>query len=80
MKFLFIPIACMMLALNVASQTESPTDTMTRLRQWIEADAEELSWERIPWLEAFGPGIVAAHKEQKPLLLWVMNGHPLGCT
>jgi hypothetical protein len=80
MKLTLFLVAMLTLPLVTKAQTESPVDTMTRLRNWIEADAEELSWERIPWLESFGPGIVAAHKQQKPLLLWVMNGHPLGCT
>lgn len=80
MKLSLITLAVLLLPSWGHAQSESPVDTMTRLKNWIEADADELSWERIPWLEAFGPGIVAAHKQQKPLLLWVMNGHPLGCT
>jgi hypothetical protein len=41
---------------------------------------DELAWEKIPWLTTFHDGISAAKKAKKPLLLWVMNGHPLGCT
>jgi hypothetical protein len=41
---------------------------------------KELGWDQIPWLTTFKDGIVAADKEEKPLLLWTMNGHPLGCT
>ena len=40
----------------------------------------ELAWLRIPWLTTLGDGIVHADAESRPLLLWVMNGHPLGCT
>ena len=48
----------------------------TRLRP---TDAER-SFERIPWLTTFGDGLRASHAQQRPLLLWMMNGHPLGCT
>ncbi len=40
----------------------------------------ELAWEQIPWHVTFHEGIAAASSARKPLLLWVMNGHPLGCT
>ncbi len=37
-------------------------------------------WTEIPWQ----PDLVAARqkaaREQKPLLMWIMDGHPLGCT
>ena len=31
-------------------------------------------------LTTFKDGILAADTAGKPLLLWTMNGHPLGCT
>jgi hypothetical protein len=42
-------------------------------------DAER-AWERIGWHASFADGLRAANAERKPLLLWIMNGHPLGCT
>ncbi len=36
--------------------------------------------ETIPWRTSFHQGMAAAAAARKPLLLWVMNGHPLGCT
>lgn len=80
MKIALLLLAFLAFPLSAQKNVESPEETMSRLQRWIEADADELAWQQIPWLEAFGPGIVAAHIEQKPLLLWVMNGHPLGCT
>ncbi|RTZ91267.1 MAG: hypothetical protein DSY81_06695 [Bacillota bacterium] len=41
--------------------------------------AEE-AWLTIPWHATLHEGLHAAGHEQKPLLLWLMNGHPLGCT
>ena len=40
----------------------------------------ELAWESLPWLSSYADGVVAAQEQRRPLLLWVMNGHPLGCT
>jgi hypothetical protein len=34
----------------------------------------------MPWLLTFGEGMLAASEQEKPLLFWAMNGHPLGCT
>jgi hypothetical protein len=49
-------------------------------RRHILPDAGELAWRQIPWATTFKDGIVAADAAGKPLLLWTMNGHPLGCT
>ena len=40
----------------------------------------ERAWERIGWQTSFAAGLRAADAAGKPLLLWMMNGHPLGCT
>ncbi|MGE4618387.1 MAG: hypothetical protein AAEJ04_01105 [Planctomycetota bacterium] len=52
------------------------------LDAWAQAilpGAEE-AWLTIPWHATLHEGLRAAGLEQKPLLLWLMNGHPLGCT
>jgi hypothetical protein len=49
-------------------------------REHILPEPSELAWEQIPWLTTFKDGILAADAAEKPLLLWTMNGHPLGCT
>ena len=49
-------------------------------RDHILPDLDEMAWNQIPWLSTFHDGIVSADAAQKPLLLWTMNGHPLGCT
>ena len=41
---------------------------------------DELAWREIPWLSTFTEGVLAADAQEKPLLFWAMNGHPLGCT
>jgi hypothetical protein len=49
-------------------------------RKHILPDTGELAWQQIPWATTFKDGIVAADAAGMPLLLWTMNGHPLGCT
>src|SRR3954447_3778569 len=49
-------------------------------RKHILPDTGELAWQQIPWATTFKDGIAAADVAGKPLLLWTMNGHPLGCT
>ena len=52
----------------------------TALRDRIRARESELSWAELPWLTSYHAGLQKAAEEVRPLLLWVMNGHPLGCT
>ncbi|MCR9247532.1 MAG: hypothetical protein NXI31_21070 [bacterium] len=40
----------------------------------------ELAWRGVPWLSEFRRGLVLASEQDKPVLLWAMNGHPLGQT
>jgi len=49
-------------------------------RQHILPSPNELEYEKIPWIDSFAEGLLAANAQQKPLLFWAMNGHPLGCT
>jgi len=41
---------------------------------------DERAAEAIPWIPSFSGGLREAGTRDKPLLLWLMNGHPLGCT
>jgi len=49
-------------------------------RRFVRPTDKEIAYERIDWLEDFASGVRASEKQQKPLLFWAMNGHPLGCT
>lgn len=37
-------------------------------------------WTRIPWHTDLDAARRQAARQKKPLLLWIMDGHPLGCT
>jgi hypothetical protein len=41
---------------------------------------EELAWQAIGWRTSFQRALAEAQEKDRPVLLWAMNGHPLGCT
>lgn len=49
-------------------------------RDLILPDKKELAWQAIPWRPRFWAGVLEAQAKDKPILLLLMNGHPLGCT
>lgn len=71
--------------LGIASLNRTEADGLSatefaQLRQLIlPSDGEDL-WCRIPWLTDLWQARKKAAAEGKPILLWEMDGHPLGCT
>jgi hypothetical protein len=51
-----------------------------RLHTLIKPKAEEDRWAQIPWLTSLWEARQRAAAQGKPILLWEMDGHPLGCT
>lgn len=60
----------------VCSLEEQP---LKNWKQAIEPGPED-RWLTIPWHTSLHEGLKKAGEEGKPMLLWLMNGHPLGCT
>ena len=46
----------------------------------IKPGAAEEKWAKIPWLASLWEARQRAAREGKPILLWEMDGHPLGCV
>lgn len=42
--------------------------------------ASERSHRTIPWRASVLHGLIDAQKQDRPILLFLMNGHPLGCS
>jgi hypothetical protein len=42
--------------------------------------AGDEAWRRIPWKVSLLEARESAIREQKPVFMWSMDGHPLGCT
>lgn len=60
-----------------------PALTLESLDTWrdlIVPDVRDERWREIPWRTSLWQGLLDAQMEGKPLLIWVMNGHPMGCT
>lgn len=74
--------------LSIAALLQEPFETPSPFeRAHVDAVAEfvrpaghELSFEKIAWRNAFWPAVTEARELGRPILLWTMNGHPLGCT
>jgi hypothetical protein len=60
--------------------SQDPGRPMPSLRDLIRPRPEELRWLGIPWETCLGRARARAASEHKPLLLWNMDGNPLGCT
>lgn len=55
-------------------------ETYTQIRDHILPTEAERNWQEIPWRPAFWSAVIEAQKNDRPILAWTMNGHPLACT
>ena len=49
------------------------------LHKQLQPAADEL-WRTIPWRTSLLKAQQIAITEKKPIFIWAMDGHPLGCT
>ena len=65
---------------SAAPLGEQMTDTeFARVRAAVLPKSGEDDFDKIPWLTSVWEARTKAAKEGKPILLWEMDGHPLGC-
>ncbi len=55
-------------------------ESVAAWHDYLQPTGTEAGFEAIEWQPTFADGLRAANQADRPLLLWVMNGHPLGCT
>ena len=67
-------------ATGVPSSFSLTEENCASVREQVLPKQSELAWMQIPWRPSFHEGVAEAQAKGKPVLLWVMNGHPLGCT
>jgi hypothetical protein len=75
--------ALIAVALAAALTTAPPAldeESFARWRDTIRPAKEELRWQEVPWRASFWEGVIEAQKQERPILVWAMNGHPLACT
>ena len=65
------------------AQEGAPTVSATQVEKWhafVRPDKAEEHWQTLTWHPSLWSAVVAANETNRPVLLWAMNGHPLGCT
>jgi hypothetical protein len=73
-------LSALLLAAAPPAPPELNDRTFTHWRGHIRPKPAELSWQKIPWRTTFYDAVLEAQRQEKPILLWAMNGHPLACT
>ncbi len=68
---------------EVQPPPDVPVLADANLRKWVDyilPRPADIKWERMEWRVELGAAVQEAKALQRPILLWTMNGHPLGCT
>jgi hypothetical protein len=73
-------ISLILLAFATLAAEPIPTGSFEKLHALIKPAAGEDKWAQIPWSVNLWEARQRAAAEGKPILLWEMDGHPLGCT
>lgn len=72
-------IVTLVTALLVLSGDEVKTENVGRLQSLIRPRPEETKWEEIPWQVDLWQARRKAAETGKPIVLWEMDGNPMGC-
>lgn len=65
--------------LQTVSAAELTEAEFRRLHKELQPAPDE-PWRTIPWKIALLDAQQVASQEKKPIFIWAMDGHPLGCT
>ncbi len=77
--FLIAPSVVLAQKKTVRNKTLTET-TYAAILKTLRTPPIETHWSEIPWRPNFTEAIGDARREDKPILLWIMNGHPCGMT
>ncbi len=67
------------LALFAALAGNLSVDEFNRLHRDVQTP-RDATWRTIPWKTSVLEAQAIAARERKPIFIWAMDGHPLGCT
>ena len=79
MKHALTAAACILLCVHVPAAPPLAPEDAARLRTVIRPVENEDPFATIPWETDLWDARVKAAAAGKPMLLWEMDGHPLGC-
>ena len=68
-----------LLTASLAGERLTPAN-FDRLHNLMQPTADERAWQQIPWMTRLWDARIKAAEIGKPILLWEMDGNPLGCT
>ena len=78
-----IALAAVVIAFGLVAPTQAGDELKVRdlgaLKTLIKPRAEEMKWEEIPWMVDLWDARAKAAQAGKPLMLWEMDGNPMGC-
>ena len=69
----------MVFAVVVAALVLVPEGLEAKVASLLPTAAEE-RWLSIPWLTDLNDARRESAATLKPIFVWIMNGHPMGCT
>jgi hypothetical protein len=73
-------LSLLIAACSLGAAPELSDATFDQLADAIRPRESELAFLKIGWHESFHSAVNEARQTGLPILLWAMNGHPLGCT
>ena len=80
MKLFHIAGAFLLLAAGADAAELIAPKQFVSLHTLIKPKQTEEKWTQIPWRTSLWEARQLAARDGKPILLWEMDGHPLGCT
>ena len=79
-RWFILGVTWLATGLNAPAAEPIRPEQFGKLQSVIKPDPSEDQWAGIPWMTDLWQARQAAAKQGKPILLWEMDGHPLGCT
>ena len=79
-RIFLIGLAWLSTVAGVAAVEPIRPGQVDKLAAIIKPGADEDKWATIPWMTNLWEARKLAAQQGKPILLWEMDGHPLGCT
>jgi hypothetical protein len=78
-RLLLVPV-CLGILPVLSSAEPIRSDRFDQLHALIRPGKDEEKWLQIPWQTSLWDARQKAAREGKPILIWEMDGHPLGCV
>ena len=72
-------ITTLFAALALSAADDVTVERIAELQTLIKPRPEETRWEQIPWQVDLWDARKKSVREGKPIMLWEMDGNPMGC-